>query len=68
MNMTPIIANLAGNPGHIELLEKWLKSYRPEELFDQNGCPIPEILALAPKGKLRMTDSSHANGGLLLRN
>ena len=61
------LANLAGNPGHIELLEKWLKSYRPEELFDQNGCPIPEILALAPKGKLRMTDSSHANGGLLLR-
>ena len=61
------LANLAGNPAHIELLEKWLKSYRPEELFDQNGRPLPEILALAPKGKLRMTDSSHANGGLLLR-
>ncbi len=52
---------------HIKLLENWLKSYRAEELFDTQGKFQPEIAALAPKGKRRMGDNPHANGGLLLR-
>jgi len=54
-------------PEHLPLLEAWLKSYRPEELFDQNGAPVPEILSLAPTGQRRMGANPHANGGLLLR-
>ncbi|MDP2903998.1 MAG: phosphoketolase family protein [Methylovulum sp.] len=61
------LANLAENPEHIALLERWLKSYRPEELFDDHGMPMPELLALAPQGHLRMSDNPHTNGGLLLR-
>lgn len=52
---------------HIEMLEKWLRSYRPEELFDASGAPAPELLALAPKGERRMGMNPHANGGKLLR-
>ena len=52
---------------HIKLLENWMKSYKPEELFDQNGTLIPELAELAPKGKRRMGDNPHANGGLLLK-
>lgn len=52
---------------HIRVLEKWLRSYKPEELFDKNGVPIPELLELPPKGKRRMGANPHANGGQLLK-
>jgi xylulose-5-phosphate/fructose-6-phosphate phosphoketolase len=52
---------------HIKLLEKWMKSYKPEELFDKRGKLLPEIADLAPKGTKRMGDNPHANGGLLLK-
>jgi xylulose-5-phosphate/fructose-6-phosphate phosphoketolase len=55
------------NPDHLAQLEQWMRSYRPEELFDLNGRPVPEVVALAPGGSLRMSDSPHANGGALLR-
>ncbi|MGZ8161379.1 MAG: phosphoketolase family protein [Methylobacter sp.] len=61
------LENLAENPEHINLLEQWMKSYRPEELFDAQGVPLPELRELAPKGYQRMSDNPHANGGLLLR-
>jgi xylulose-5-phosphate/fructose-6-phosphate phosphoketolase len=54
-------------PEHIRALEQWLKSYKPEELFDARGRLIPELAELAPKGKHRMSDNPHANGGLLLK-
>jgi xylulose-5-phosphate/fructose-6-phosphate phosphoketolase len=53
-------------PGHVQILEQWMKSYRPEELF-QDGKLRPELAELAPKGHRRMSDNPHANGGLLLR-
>ena len=53
------------NPAHLALLEHWLRSYRPEELFDENGSLIPELKALAPEGTSRITANPHANGGLL---
>jgi xylulose-5-phosphate/fructose-6-phosphate phosphoketolase len=55
------------NPEHMAQLEAWLRSYRPEELFDENGALRPELRELAPRGQLRMSASPHANGGLLLR-
>jgi xylulose-5-phosphate/fructose-6-phosphate phosphoketolase len=54
-------------PEHLGMLEQWLKSYRPEELFDSRGTLKPELSALAPKGQRRMGANPHANGGLLLR-
>ena len=54
-------------PEHIQILEQWMKSYRPEELFDAQGRLKPELAELAPKGHRRMSDNPHANGGLLLR-
>jgi xylulose-5-phosphate/fructose-6-phosphate phosphoketolase len=54
------------HPEHVPLLESWLRSYKPEELFDQNGSLIPELAELAPKGDRRMGANPHANGGLLL--
>ena len=60
------IANV-GKPGHLKALEDWMKSYRPEELFDQTGRLIPELAELAPKGERRMGANPHANGGLLLK-
>ena len=54
-------------PDHLELLEKWLKSYKPEELFDENGRLIPELEELAPVGDHRMGANPHTNGGKLLR-
>ncbi len=60
------IADLATKPAHIRLLEQWMKSYRPEELFDENGTLRPELAALAPAGPRRMGANPHANGGLLL--
>jgi len=55
------------NPAHLAQLEEWMRSYRPEELFDQVGRPVPEIAELAPLGDRRMSASPHANGGVLLR-
>jgi len=57
----------AGHPGHLEQLEQWLRSYRPEELFDEQGALRPELAELAPEGERRMGANPHANGGLLLR-
>ncbi|MEH2162428.1 MAG: phosphoketolase family protein [Nostoc sp.] len=59
--------NIAKQPEHLQLLEDWMKSYHPEELFDSNGKLIPELAELAPKGHRRMGDNPHANGGILLR-
>ena len=56
-----------GKPGRVQELERWLRSYRPEELFDENGTLIPQLQALAPQGDRRMGANPHANGGLLLR-
>jgi xylulose-5-phosphate/fructose-6-phosphate phosphoketolase len=61
------LAELATKPAHLQMLEDWMKSYRPEELFDSAGALIPELQELAPQGKRRMSDNPHANGGLLLR-
>jgi len=55
------------NPQHVKLLEKWMKSYRPQELFDENGTFRPELRELAPPGDRRMSANPHANGGILLR-
>uniref|UniRef100_UPI0031DD3B46 phosphoketolase family protein n=1 Tax=Mycobacterium sp. TaxID=1785 RepID=UPI0031DD3B46 len=55
------------NPDHRAQLENWLRSYRPEELFDDDGALRPELRDLAPTGTRRMSDNPHANGGLLLR-
>ncbi|MFM9915457.1 MAG: phosphoketolase, partial [Rhizobacter sp.] len=54
-------------PGHVKLLETWMKSYRPEELFDTDGRLMPELATLAPQGDRRMGANPHTNGGLLLR-
>ncbi|MCI0443220.1 phosphoketolase family protein, partial [bacterium] len=55
------------NPQHVKILQKWMESYRPKELFDTNGRLKSEIVELAPKGDRRMSANPHANGGLLLR-
>ena len=60
-------ADLAGNPEHIKLLEDWMKSYMPQELFDDNGQLKAELAELAPKGERRMGANPHANGGILLK-
>ena len=54
-------------PGHLKILEQWMQSYRPEELFDKKGKLMPELAALAPSGNRRMGANPHANGGLLLK-
>lgn len=61
------LADMAKIPDHVQLLEKWMKSYRPDELFDTNGTLKKEIAELAPKGNRRMGSNPHANGGLLLK-
>ncbi|MCY4489001.1 MAG: phosphoketolase family protein [Deltaproteobacteria bacterium] len=61
------LAELAAKPDHVRLLEEWMKSYRPEELFDETGRFAPELAALAPEGTRRMGANPHANGGLLLK-
>jgi len=61
------IKDLAANPNHLRLLEDWLRSYRPEELFDRKGRLLAELAELAPKADRRMGSNPHANGGLLLR-
>jgi xylulose-5-phosphate/fructose-6-phosphate phosphoketolase len=55
------------HPEHLKLLETWMRSYRPEELFDGNGKLIPELAELAPRGERRMGANPHTNGGVLLR-
>ncbi len=55
------------NPENLELLEKWLRSYKPWELFDNNGRLLPELQELAPNGNHRMSANPNANGGILLR-
>ena len=62
------VADVRKNPAHLKLLEDWLRSYKPEELFDANGTVIPEIRELAPTGTRRMGANPHANGGLLKKN
>jgi xylulose-5-phosphate/fructose-6-phosphate phosphoketolase len=61
------LAELASRPDHLRQLEEWMKSYRPEELFDAEGRLLSELAELAPKGTRRMGANPHANGGLLLR-
>jgi xylulose-5-phosphate/fructose-6-phosphate phosphoketolase len=60
------LAEVASNPEHLAQLERWLKSYRPDELFDTEGRLVPELAALAPRGARRMGANPHANGGTLL--
>ncbi|MBI4977260.1 MAG: phosphoketolase family protein [Spirochaetes bacterium] len=61
------LSEMADNPAHIKILEDWMKSYKPEELFDAKGSLIPELAALAPKKDSRMGANPRANGGLVLR-
>jgi len=61
------VADVATNPAHVKLLEVWMKSYRPDELFEPDGALKPEIATLAPAGARRMSANPHANGGLLMR-
>jgi xylulose-5-phosphate/fructose-6-phosphate phosphoketolase len=61
------LAGVHENPEHLRQLEDWLRSYKPEELFDESGQLIPELKALAPKGQRRMSANPHANGGVLRR-
>jgi xylulose-5-phosphate/fructose-6-phosphate phosphoketolase len=61
------MSELRGHPEHLALLESWMKSYRPEDLFDERGTLVPELQALPPKSYRRMSANPHANGGLLLK-
>src|SRR5271165_274584 len=54
-------------PGHVQILETWMKSYKPEELFDKTGRLVPELAELPPQGEKRMSANPHTNGGLLLK-
>jgi len=60
-------SDMSEKSGHLQLLEQWLKSYQPQELFDDSGVLLPELARLAPQGELRMGANPHANGGLLLK-
>jgi len=61
------LSGLATNPHHLALLEEWLRSYRPDELFDEHGALVPDLADLPPRGARRMSANPHANGGMLLR-
>ncbi len=61
------LSELASKPEHLQMLESWMKSYKPEELFDSTGKLMPELADLAPVGDRRMGANPHANGGLLLK-
>lgn len=65
-HQVPVVVN-SENPDNLSVLEEWLRSYKPEELFDKNGTLIPELQELAPVGNRRMGSNPHANGGLLLK-
>ena len=60
------VEGVKNNPAHLKILEEWMHSYHPEQLFDEHGKLIPELAALAPKGDRRMGANPHANGGKLL--
>jgi len=66
-HQVPLLVSSASPPEHLHQLEDWLRSYRPEELFDEQGRLLPELAALAPEGEHRMGANPHANGGRLLR-
>lgn len=59
------LSEVRENPAHLRQLEQWLRSYRPEDLFDAHGTPVPEVLAWVPEGERRLGATPHANGGLL---
>jgi len=59
------LSGLHDNPAHLAQLEEWLRSYRPEELFDEHGAPRADVLAPVPDGELRMSANPHTNGGLV---
>ncbi len=61
------LSDPAAHPEHLQMLEDWLRSYRPEELFDAKGRLMPELAELAPQGQRRMGANPHANGGMLMR-
>ena len=61
------LSGVKGNPEHLALLDTWLKTYRPEELFDESGAPVDLVRAANPSGDLRMSASPHANGGVRLQ-
>ncbi|GIE90634.1 putative phosphoketolase [Actinoplanes regularis] len=61
------LSGVKDNPDHLRMLEEWMRSYRPQELFDATGAPTDLVSGLAPAGDLRMSASPHANGGLLTR-
>jgi xylulose-5-phosphate/fructose-6-phosphate phosphoketolase len=65
-HQVPLLVD-AAHPAHLAQLESWMRSYRPEELFDERGRLRPELAALAPQGTRRMGANPHANGGILLR-
>ena len=66
-HQVPLSVSATSPPEHLALLEAWLRSYRPDELFDEQGRLRPELKALAPSGQRRMSANPHANGGVLLR-
>ncbi|GAA3250619.1 phosphoketolase family protein [Nonomuraea helvata] len=61
------LSGVRDNPEHLAMLEAWMRSYRPDELFDADGRPVPALLQTVPEGPLRMSASAHANGGELLK-
>jgi xylulose-5-phosphate/fructose-6-phosphate phosphoketolase len=61
------LADVRNEPAHLAQLEAWMRSYRPEELFDEHGALVAEVASLAPSGARRMSANPHANGGLLMR-
>jgi xylulose-5-phosphate/fructose-6-phosphate phosphoketolase len=61
------LSEMASKPEHVQLLEDWMKSYKPKELFNAEGALLPELAALAPEGARRMGANPHANGGVLLK-
>jgi xylulose-5-phosphate/fructose-6-phosphate phosphoketolase len=65
-HQVPLLVD-SDHPGHLGQLESWMRSYRPEELFDEAGRLLPDLAGLAPEGERRMGANPHANGGLLLR-
>ncbi|WP_030904472.1 phosphoketolase [Streptomyces sp. NRRL F-5126] len=61
------LSGVRTNPGHLRQLEAWLRSYRPDDLFDESGAPLPELLRFVPEGTRRLGATPYANGGLMLR-
>ncbi|MEU1393344.1 MULTISPECIES: phosphoketolase family protein [unclassified Nonomuraea] len=61
------LAAVRDNPAHLAMLEEWMRSYRPQELFGSDGRPVEEVLATVPRGALRMSANPHTNGGELLQ-